>query len=174
VKRKKAEMKVEVEEEEDEDEEEKENEAEEEEKEEEKEEEEEEEEKEEEEEEKEEEEEEENEDDEDDCEADGEEVKEDVIDDIVVMDEDEQPAAGHKGSIKVEIIEANPLPNSPAETVEEKLAKLAQATAKVYNWMAGIERNQIEETIGDWDKLSLLKIVEMADSEIQEHPEKFV
>jgi hypothetical protein len=40
--------------------------------------------------------------------------------------------------------------------------------------MAGIEPNQIEGTIGEWDKLSLLKMVEMADQEIREHPQKSI
>jgi phosphoribosylamine-glycine ligase len=58
---------------------------------------------------------------------------------------------------------------------EEALAeKLAKANEKVYKWMAGIEPNEIEGTIGDWDKLSLLKMVEMADQEIRVHPQKFV
>jgi hypothetical protein len=32
--------------------------------------------------------------------------------------------------------------------------------------------NEIEGTIGDWDNLLLLKMVEMADQEIREHPQK--
>jgi hypothetical protein len=38
--------------------------------------------------------------------------------------------------------------------------------------MAGIGPNEIEGTIGEWDKLSLAKMVEMADQEIREHPQK--
>jgi hypothetical protein len=67
----------------------------------------------------------------------------------------------------IEIIEGN----SREETLKRKLAK---ANKKVYKWMAGIEPNQIEGTIGEWDKLSLLKMVEMADQEIREHPDKFI
>jgi hypothetical protein len=89
-----------------------------------------------------------------------------------------------EGSMEIEIIE-NPLGKAPPATAageakanppaeEEKLeTKLAKATAKVYNWMAGIEPNEIGQTIGDWDKLSVLKMVEMADQEIREHPQKF-
>src|SRR4051794_12862299 len=57
------------------------------------------------------------------------------------------------------------------ETLKKKLAK---ANAKVYKWMAGIEPQEIGRTISDWDKLSLLKMVEMADQEIREHPEKSI
>jgi hypothetical protein len=67
----------------------------------------------------------------------------------------------------IEIIEGK----SREETLKKKLAK---ANKKVYKWMAGIEPNEIERTIGDWDKLSLLKMVEMADQEIREHSEKLV
>jgi hypothetical protein len=67
----------------------------------------------------------------------------------------------------IEIIEGN----SREETLKRKLAK---ANEKVYKWMAGIEPTEIERTIGDWDKLSVLKMVEMADQEIREHPQKFV
>jgi hypothetical protein len=67
----------------------------------------------------------------------------------------------------IEIIEGK----SREETLKKKLAR---ANEKVYKWMAGIEPNEIERTIGDWDKLSLLKMVEMADQEIREHSEKLV
>jgi hypothetical protein len=40
--------------------------------------------------------------------------------------------------------------------------------------MAGIEPDEIGRAIGDWDKLSLLKMVEMADQEIRGHPQKFI
>jgi hypothetical protein len=63
------------------------------------------------------------------------------------------------------------LPNSREKELKEKLAK---ANEKVYKWMAGIVPNEIEGTIGEWDKLSLLKMVEMADQEIREHPDKFI
>jgi hypothetical protein len=52
--------------------------------------------------------------------------------------------------------------------------KLAKANEKVYKWMAGIKPNEIGPTIGGWDKLSLLKMVEMADQEIREDPQKSV
>jgi hypothetical protein len=67
----------------------------------------------------------------------------------------------------IEIIQGN--------SREEKLKKkLAKANEKVYKWMAGIESNKIEGTIGKWDKLSLLKMVEMADQEIRQHPQKSI
>jgi hypothetical protein len=71
--------------------------------------------------------------------------------------------------IKIEHIEELPCSNSREETLKLKLAK---ANEKVYKWMAGIGPNEIEGTIGDWDKISLLKMVEMANQEIREHPEK--
>jgi hypothetical protein len=61
--------------------------------------------------------------------------------------------------------------NPRKETREEKLAK---ANRKIYKWMAGIQPNEIGGTIGDWDKVSLLKMVKMADQEIREHPQKFI
>jgi hypothetical protein len=75
-------------------------------------------------------------------------------------------------SVEIKIIEIieNPL-RSREEILKKKLAK---ANDKVYKWMTGIGPNEIEETIGDWDKLSLLKMVEMADQEIRQHPEKFI
>jgi hypothetical protein len=74
--------------------------------------------------------------------------------------------------VKIEIIEEeNPLANPKEEALEERLAK---ANNKVYNWMAGIEQNAIGPTIEDWDKLTLLKFVEMADQEIRENAEKFI
>jgi hypothetical protein len=82
--------------------------------------------------------------------------------------QEEKKAKGEEeGSIKIESTEEN----SRHKTLKRKLAK---ANEKVYKWMAGIEPNEIEGTIGDWDKLSLLKMVEMADQEIREHPQKFV
>jgi hypothetical protein len=98
-------------------------------------------------------------------------VDEEENDDEIVIEDEDQPAEEHKGSMKVEINEQNTLPNSREKELKEKLAK---ANEKVYKWMAGIEPNEIEGTIGDWDKLSLLKMVEMADQEIREHPEKFI
>jgi hypothetical protein len=74
-------------------------------------------------------------------------------------------------SIKIEHIKNKPGENLEKETLKEKLAK---ATGKVYKWMAGIEPNEIGPTIEEWDKLSLLKMVEMADQEIREHPQKFI
>jgi hypothetical protein len=38
--------------------------------------------------------------------------------------------------------------------------------------MAGIAPNEIGPTIKEWDKWSVLKMVEMADQEIREHPKK--
>jgi hypothetical protein len=70
------------------------------------------------------------------------------------------------GAMEIEIIE-----NPAEQTLEQKLAK---ATRKVHKWMAGIGPNDIEGTIGEWDKLSLLKMVEMADMEIREHPQKSI
>jgi hypothetical protein len=67
--------------------------------------------------------------------------------------------------VDIKIIEEN----ARKEILKEKLAK---ANEKVYKWMTGIESNEIGQTIGDWDKLSLLKMVEMANQEIRENPEK--
>jgi hypothetical protein len=92
------------------------------------------------------------------------------------MEEEEQEE--EDGSIKQEVkeeiiegIEENPFINSREETLK---IKLENANEKVYKWMAGIETNEIGRTIHEWDKLSLLKMVEMADQEIREHPEKFI
>jgi hypothetical protein len=60
--------------------------------------------------------------------------------------------------------EANPR----VETLEEMLQK---AIAKVYIWMAGIEPNQIGPALEGWDNAAL---VQMADQEIRQHPEKFI
>jgi hypothetical protein len=98
-------------------------------------------------------------------------VDEEENDDEIVIEDEDQPAEEHKGSMKVEINEQNTLLNSREKELKEKLAK---ANEKVYKWMAGIEPNEIEGTIKDWDKLSLLKLVEMADQEIREHPDKFI
>jgi hypothetical protein len=67
----------------------------------------------------------------------------------------------------IKIIEGN----SREEILERKLAK---ANGKVYKWMAGIEPTEIGATIGEWDKLSLLKMVEMGDQEIREYPQRFI
>jgi hypothetical protein len=87
-----------------------------------------------------------------------------LIEDIQIKQEEDE------GLIKVEIIE-NPFDNSREEILKKKLSK---ANEKVYKWMAGIEPNEIGQTIGEWDKLSLLKMVKMADQEIREHPQKFI
>jgi hypothetical protein len=76
---------------------------------------------------------------------------------------EEQVKEGSTEDIKiVEIIENS---RTRAERLKEKLAKV---NGKVYKWMAGIGQKEIGQTIGDWDKLSLLKMVEMADHEIRE------
>jgi uncharacterized FlaG/YvyC family protein len=89
------------------------------------------------------------------------------------MIEDEHQQEGKQEDSIAKITEA-PLANETdprEETLEEKLQK---ATAKVYKWMEGIEPNQIDATLGDWNNTSLLKVVKMADQEIREHPEKFL
>jgi hypothetical protein len=71
-------------------------------------------------------------------------------------------------------VEEVPLENEASprgDTLEEQLHK---AIAKVYKWMAGIEQNQIGTTLEGWDNSSLLKMVEMANHEIREHPAKFI
>jgi hypothetical protein len=111
----------------------------------------------------------------DDEDGDGEEEEEDeekkdikLIKDEEQEEEDEEERQERLMEIKIiEIIEGN----SREETLKKKLAK---ANEKVYKWMAGIEPTEIGQTIGDWDKLSLLKMVEMADQEIREHPQKSV
>jgi hypothetical protein len=60
--------------------------------------------------------------------------------------------------------EANPR----VETLEEMLQN---AIAKLYIWMAGIEPNQIGPALEGWDNAAL---VQMADQEIRQHPEKFI
>jgi hypothetical protein len=99
------------------------------------------------------------------------EEEEDQQEIIVLENEDEEQQQGEEGegdeSTEIEIIEEKPR--------EETLKiKLENANEKVYKWMAGIGPNDIGETIGDWDKLSLLKMVEMADQEIREYPQKYV
>jgi hypothetical protein len=91
-----------------------------------------------------------------------------LIKDEQQEEEDEEERRERLMEVKiVEIIEGN--------SREEKLKKkLAKANEKVYTWMAGIGPNEIGQTIGDWDKLSLLKMVEMADQEIREYPQKSV
>jgi hypothetical protein len=93
--------------------------------------------------------------------------------DIILMEDDEQHEERREDSIEIAIIEENPLANPREETLELE-ERLAKACKKVYDWMAGIGPNEIEQTIEGWDKSSLLKIVEMADLEIREHPEKSV
>jgi hypothetical protein len=85
--------------------------------------------------------------------------------------EEKKKEEGEEESMEVEGIEANPFANSREETLK---LKLENATEKVYKWMAGIEPNEIGGTIGEWDNLSLLKMVEMADQEIREDPQKFI
>jgi hypothetical protein len=72
---------------------------------------------------------------------------------------------------EVVVEEENPWANPTKETLE---VKLENANEKVYKWMAGIGPNEIEATISEWDKLSLLKMVEMADQEIRQHPQKSI
>jgi hypothetical protein len=78
-------------------------------------------------------------------------------------DEDgqEENKANEEGGLENE---ANPR----METLEEMLQK---AIAKVYIWMAGIAPHQIGPTLEGWDNAAL---VQMADQEIRQHPEKFI
>jgi hypothetical protein len=104
-------------------------------------------------------------------------IEEEEDDDIIVIEDEVEQREEDKEeggqSIEIETIEnENPLANAKRE--ERLEVKLEEANGKVYKWMAGIGPNEIEGTIGDWDKLSLLKMVEMADQEIREHPQKFV
>jgi hypothetical protein len=108
-------------------------------------------------------------DDEEDDGTDQEESDDENEENMQLIKDEEKDEKDAKGTIKVEIIE-NPFDNSE-QTTEEKLEK---ANEKVYKWMAGIEPNKIEQTIGDWDKSSLLKLVEMANQEIQLHPQKYI
>jgi hypothetical protein len=88
--------------------------------------------------------------------------------------EQQQQEEKRQGSMSIEKTTETPLENevNPREdTLEEQLHK---AIAKVYKWMAGIEPNQIGPTLEGWDNSSLLKMVEMADQEIKQHPEKFI
>jgi hypothetical protein len=89
---------------------------------------------------------------------------------LIVKDEqqEEDDEESLERSVQVKII-AIIEGNAREETLRKKLEN---ANIKVYKWMAGIEPTEIGRTIGDWDKLSLLKMVEMADQEIREHPEK--
>jgi hypothetical protein len=100
-------------------------------------------------------------------EADEDEEKKDIK--LIVKDEQQQQEDEERLERlrEAKMIEGN----SCKEALTEKLAK---ANEKVYKWMAGIGPNEIGQTIGDWDILSLLKMVEMADQEIREHPQKFV
>jgi hypothetical protein len=90
--------------------------------------------------------------------------------DGIPVSEDEQQheeeEVQEEGSIKIEIIE-----NPQEPTLEEQLAK---ANKKVYKWMASIEPQEIGRTLWEWDNVSLLKMIEMADQEIRENPQKFV
>jgi hypothetical protein len=54
------------------------------------------------------------------------------------------------------------------ETLEEKFAKT------YYEWMARIEQNQIGPKVVEMDMASVLRMVEMADQEVRQHPAKFV
>jgi pyruvate-formate lyase-activating enzyme len=62
------------------------------------------------------------------------------------------------------------------ETLDEMLQKARQkADAKVYyKWIAGFRPHQIETTVKELDTASVLKMVEMADQEIRQHPAKFI
>jgi hypothetical protein len=90
-------------------------------------------------------------------------------------EEEEEPIADEKEEKPIKIkeelegIEDNPFAMSREETLK---IKLENANEKVYKWMARIAPNEIGQTIGEWDKLSLLKMVEMADQEIREYPQK--
>jgi hypothetical protein len=98
-------------------------------------------------------------------------IKEEVDEEDADKPMDHKKHGDGEGSMEVEGSQENPFENSREEPLEEKLEK---ANGKVYKWMAGIEPNEIGQTIGEWDKLSLLKMVEMADQECREYPEKFV
>jgi hypothetical protein len=89
---------------------------------------------------------------------------------VVPIDDDEdQPI---KQEVKEEIMEIEIIEENPREeTLQEKWEK---DNKKAYKWMAGIGPTEIEGAIGDWDKLSLLKMVEMADQEIRENPQKSI
>jgi hypothetical protein len=97
--------------------------------------------------------------------------------DLEEGEDQDQPEIKQEGSM--EIIET-PLGNeatlreeiTPREEIPELEEKLSKAQAKVYNWMAGIEPNQIGPTLGKWDNSYLRKMVEMADQEIRENSEK--
>jgi hypothetical protein len=110
-------------------------------------------------------------------------IEEEDDDVIVIDDEDDiikvEPKQEVQREGSMEIIET-PQGNEATprvETLEEMLqkanAKAQKANAKVYHkWMAGIERNQIGPKLEEMDTLSVLKMVQVADQEIKQHPAK--
>jgi hypothetical protein len=114
-----------------------------------------------------------------------------VIEDVMDIGEVQQQQQEVKGESSMEITETpfeneatskEATPNEPTprveipreETLQALEERLAIAVAKVYKWMAGIEPNQIGPTLGAWDNSYILKMIEVADQEIREHPEKFI
>jgi hypothetical protein len=110
-----------------------------------------------------------------------EEDNEEEDDDIIVIDgeedgikiEQQQQEDKPKGS--KEKPTETPQGNEAAPRVETAKEKLQKSQAKAYyEWMAGFEANQIESTVKELDTDSVLKMVEMADQEIRQHPAKFI
>jgi hypothetical protein len=85
----------------------------------------------------------------------------------------EQPHEEKQGS-SIKKTTETPLENEATPGVETLEEKLQKAQEKVYKWMAGIEPQQIGPTLGEWDTVSVLKMVEMADQEVRQHPAKFI
>jgi hypothetical protein len=114
----------------------------------------------------------------DDEEEDGIIVSEDEEDIILIDDEDDEIKVEPKQEVKQEVTKGKTIGTPPANeaTPKEEILeeKLQNANAKVYKWMADIEPNQIGPTLEEWDTDSLLKMVEMAEQEIRQHPAKFI
>jgi hypothetical protein len=106
-----------------------------------------------------------------------------VIDDeddgiILIDDEDDEIKVEPKQEVKQEVTKEKTTGIPPAneatpreETLEEKLQK---ANVIAYKFMAGILPNQIGPTLEEWDTDTLLKMVQMAEQEIRQHPAKFI
>jgi hypothetical protein len=104
-------------------------------------------------------------------------AQEEEDDDIIVIDdvdeddgievEHQQQEEKRQGSMEITEIMLGNEANPGVEPLK--------AVANVYyEWMAGIQPNEIGLTVMDLDTASVLEMVQMADQEIHQYPAKFI
>jgi hypothetical protein len=100
----------------------------------------------------------------------------DEDDDIIVIEVKLKQEIKQEGEGSMEkTTDETPQENEANPTEKTLKEMLHEADAKVYyKWMARFEPNQIEPKVMEMDNAELLKMVEMADQEVRQHPEKFI